>query len=190
MAVNKVVYGGTTLVDLTSDSVTPETLLEGTTAHNAAGERIVGKMPAASNLLFPPTADWMATKIYTSNYTLGGYSFENNQFYGFITGGRVAAGMVTTSLKNLSGINAITIEFEVTGSAYLDASAGQMVFYLRTSQTGSNILDKVVSQEELASGTVTIDVSSYNSSYYLLTGIAIWGSAGEASLTVKEVRYE
>lgn len=40
--VNKVVYGGETLLDLTGDSVTPETLLSGATAHNAAGERIAG----------------------------------------------------------------------------------------------------------------------------------------------------
>lgn len=44
MAVNKVVYNGETLVDLTNDSVTPETLAEGVTAHNAAGEPIVGTM--------------------------------------------------------------------------------------------------------------------------------------------------
>lgn len=42
MAINKVVYGNDTLVDLTEDSVTANTLLEGETAHNAAGEQITG----------------------------------------------------------------------------------------------------------------------------------------------------
>lgn len=42
MAVNKVEYGGQTLVDLTADTVTEETLVAGTTAHNAAGEQISG----------------------------------------------------------------------------------------------------------------------------------------------------
>lgn len=42
MAVNKVEYGGQTLVDLTADTVTVETLIAGTTAHNAAGEQISG----------------------------------------------------------------------------------------------------------------------------------------------------
>lgn len=42
MAINKVVYGNDTLVDLTEDSVTESTLLEGETAHNAAGEEITG----------------------------------------------------------------------------------------------------------------------------------------------------
>lgn len=42
MAVNKVVYDGETLVDLTRDNVSESTLLSGATAHNAAGEAIVG----------------------------------------------------------------------------------------------------------------------------------------------------
>ena len=42
MAVNKVVYNGNVLIDLTMLTVTPETLAEGTWAINAAGELIVG----------------------------------------------------------------------------------------------------------------------------------------------------
>lgn len=42
MGVNKVEYGSSTLVDLTGDTVTPEALLSGYTAHNAAGEQILG----------------------------------------------------------------------------------------------------------------------------------------------------
>lgn len=43
MANNKVqLSDGTVLLDLTGDTVTPETLMAGTTAHDAAGNRIVG----------------------------------------------------------------------------------------------------------------------------------------------------
>lgn len=42
MAVNKVNFGGQTLIDLTNDKVTVDTLLKGVTAHNAAGEIITG----------------------------------------------------------------------------------------------------------------------------------------------------
>lgn len=42
MAVNKIVFGGETLIDLTADTITEEKLLKGTTAHNAAGEAITG----------------------------------------------------------------------------------------------------------------------------------------------------
>lgn len=44
MGVNQVYYGEDALVDLTHDTVTPEKLLRGTTAHNAAGNLIVGTM--------------------------------------------------------------------------------------------------------------------------------------------------
>lgn len=42
MKVNKVIYAGTTLIDLTSDSVTPDSLALGVTAHDASGKVIVG----------------------------------------------------------------------------------------------------------------------------------------------------
>lgn len=46
MSVNKVEINGETVLDLTGDSVTPEQLAQGTTAHNAAGEQITGTYTA------------------------------------------------------------------------------------------------------------------------------------------------
>ena len=43
MAINKVEYGNETLIDLTSDTVTKETLIKGETAHAASGEKIYGE---------------------------------------------------------------------------------------------------------------------------------------------------
>ena len=48
MAVNKVGYGTTVLLDLTKDTVTADKLAKGETAHNAAGELITGTMEAGS----------------------------------------------------------------------------------------------------------------------------------------------
>lgn len=45
MTANKIVYGGRTLIDLTGDSVTPKTLLEGNTAHDRSGVPISGEVP-------------------------------------------------------------------------------------------------------------------------------------------------
>ena len=44
MAVSKVVYGTTVLVDLTSDTVSQTALLNGTTAHDKAGNLITGNL--------------------------------------------------------------------------------------------------------------------------------------------------
>lgn len=48
MGVNQVIYNGTTLIDLTGDTVTADTLAEGVVAHDKRGERIVGTMVAGS----------------------------------------------------------------------------------------------------------------------------------------------
>lgn len=51
MGVNKVVYNGDTLLDLTGDTVTVNTLAEGVTAHAANGEEIVGTLKVADEIV-------------------------------------------------------------------------------------------------------------------------------------------
>lgn len=42
MAINKVIYGSNTLIDLTADTVTEDKILSGYTAHDKSGEQIEG----------------------------------------------------------------------------------------------------------------------------------------------------
>lgn len=42
MAINKVIYGGRTLLDLTADTITPDKLAKDVTAHDKSGAAIVG----------------------------------------------------------------------------------------------------------------------------------------------------
>lgn len=42
MAVNKVIYGGNVLIDLTADTITPDQLAAGVTAHDKSGAAITG----------------------------------------------------------------------------------------------------------------------------------------------------
>lgn len=49
MAVSKVIYGGTTLIDLTADTVVANKVLTGYTAHGADGEVITGTCSYDSN---------------------------------------------------------------------------------------------------------------------------------------------
>lgn len=44
MAVNKVVYGTTVLVDLTKDTVSSDKLLTGYTAHDKTGQAVTGTL--------------------------------------------------------------------------------------------------------------------------------------------------
>lgn len=48
MAINKVVYSGRTLIDLTSDTVSADKLMVGATAHDKSGNVIVGTMDPPS----------------------------------------------------------------------------------------------------------------------------------------------
>lgn len=41
---NKVVYGGSTLIDISNDTVTSATMVSGTTAHDASGAPITGSL--------------------------------------------------------------------------------------------------------------------------------------------------
>lgn len=42
MPVNKVIYGGSILIDLSEDTVSPDKLLSGFTAHDKTGTQITG----------------------------------------------------------------------------------------------------------------------------------------------------
>ena len=73
MGVNKVEYGDEVLMDLTNDTVTPETLAEGVTAHDASGEQIVGtmslnKVTDLTGLTYNVISGWKATSGYGSYF--------------------------------------------------------------------------------------------------------------------------
>ena len=68
MAVNKVALNGEVKLDLTADTVTPETLLKGKTAHNAAGELITG--------VYEP----MNIKQYTGTLLASGWAADANGY--------------------------------------------------------------------------------------------------------------
>ena len=50
MGINKVQYGNTTLIDLTSDTVTADKLMQGITAHDRSGALINGTIGDGNNL--------------------------------------------------------------------------------------------------------------------------------------------
>ena len=68
MTVNKVALNGEVKLDLTADTVTPETLLKGMTAHNAAGELITG--------VYEP----MNIKQYTGTLLASGWAADSHGY--------------------------------------------------------------------------------------------------------------
>ena len=57
MAISKVIYGGQTLIDLTADTITPDKLKKGYTAHGANGEVINGTCEHDANTQDATAAD-------------------------------------------------------------------------------------------------------------------------------------
>ena len=49
-AINKVIFGDNTLIDLTEDTVEPGALLSGFTAHDRSGNTITGTLPTYENM--------------------------------------------------------------------------------------------------------------------------------------------
>ena len=49
MAINKVIYGNQTLIDLTNDNVRSDVMLAGYIAHGQNGEQVVGTITAITN---------------------------------------------------------------------------------------------------------------------------------------------
>lgn len=82
MEINKIVYGGKTLIDLTADTVTPDSLAKGMTAHDKSGAKITGTSTkdsdtsdataAVAELLAGKTAYVRKTKITGTMVNNGG----------------------------------------------------------------------------------------------------------------------
>lgn len=67
--INKVIYGGNTLIDLTNDTVTADKILSGYTAHAASGEPITGtcEYDADTSDATAAVAEVLATKTFYKN---------------------------------------------------------------------------------------------------------------------------
>lgn len=110
MGVSKVDFAGNTLVDLTGDSVTPETLLEGATAHNAAGDQIDGAVAVAPASNTTPKAPGTATAGTSSEYARGDHvhprelpnvaTADNGKFLRVVNGAWAAV-----EIANANGVN-------------------------------------------------------------------------------------
>ena len=116
MAVSKVIYNGTTLIDLTGDTIAADKILTGYVGHNNKGERIVGTASAST----VPTNGSLIVCHCSSDIT----SVE--AVYNGITAG--------ADLYTSSQLAYITIPHTFTGTVTVNGYAGNV---LKTSATVS-----------------------------------------------------
>lgn len=76
MGVNKVVYSGETLIDLTSDTVDAASLRSGKKAHSSAGESITGTAVIADGIKILLMNLSVATSAWVSDSTYSDYPYR------------------------------------------------------------------------------------------------------------------
>lgn len=109
--VNKVIYGGNTLIDLTSDTVTADKILSGYKGHAASGAPITGTCPFDAD-----TSDATAT---AAEILSGKTAYKNGSK---VTGTMPNRGAVTGTISTLDGTYTIQNGFH-DGSGTVGISA-------------------------------------------------------------------
>lgn len=111
-AISKVVYGNTTLIDLTSDTITASDLAYGVTAHGADGEAITG-----SNTYDSDTTDATAT---AGEILYGETAYVNKNK---ITGSMPNRGGVTGTISTVAGSYSIQAGYhDGSGTVSIDST--------------------------------------------------------------------
>lgn len=101
--VSKVIYAGTTLIDLTSDTVAANKMLDGVTAHGADGAPVTGSITSKSTATYTPTTTDQT--ISAGQYLSGAQTIKGD------------ANLVAANIKQ--GVSV----FGVTGNFTNDATA-------------------------------------------------------------------
>lgn len=112
MAINKIIYGGNTLLDLTGDTITAEDLAYGVTAHNRSGVQITGASTKDSDTT---DANAMQSEI------LNGRTAYVNKVK--VTGNMVNNGGVTGTIATKAGQYTIPVGFhDGSGKVSIDGT--------------------------------------------------------------------
>lgn len=124
MAVNKVIYDGTTLVDLTGNTVTADKMLAGVTATDRSGKSITGTY-VDNNTTYTLTKSGVTIKLTGSDGSTTSVT-DANTTYSTMTQEQATAGTSTTGYRISPKVLHDTIQNSLpteTGNIEFDTSA-------------------------------------------------------------------
>ena len=152
--VNKVVYGGTTLIDLTADTVTSSALLSGVTAHDKAGAPVTGSCDWDSN-----TTDANAT---ASELLLNKTAYVNKVK---ITGQMPNNGATGITVTSLGGTTIPIGFYDGSGKAVIDSTSAANITAtnIRRGITILGVEGTLSPEDQLVVGAAT--ATPYTTSY-------------------------
>lgn len=190
-AISKVVYGNTTLIDLTSDTITASDLAYGVTAHGADGEAITGISTKDSDTT---DADATASEILSGKTA---YVNKNK-----LTGSMTNRGGVTGTISTVAGQYTIQSGYhDGSGKVSIDSTEQAKIISSNIKNgveilgvTGSYTGEGVPTQSKTATPYTTQQVilpdSGYNLSQVTVNAIKYVessNSAGGITVTIGDV---
>lgn len=185
MGVNKVNFGNDNLIDLTSDTVTEQTLLRGTTAHNRAGEPIEGVLDVETNGI-----TWNEAEGYVG-YNLcpfNPYVGTNNGITSTIVDDhKIKVNGTTTTTFGL-GISEPTSSYQTIGTHLLRAGSYKLLVEASTALSSSCFVAVYSDNVELASvnsGTSGSDTFTLEEDTTLMVAIGFASSTIVSDLVIQ-----
>ena len=164
--INKVIYGNTTLLDLTRDTVTAEHLEEGYTAHDADGNSITGILTPSSG--GEATSDATAT---TSDILSGKTAYGNGK-------------KITGSMPERGAVNGVITQKENTFTILEGHHNGGGSVYIAQSEQQKIIPENIKNGVSILgiNGSFTSDATASTSN--ILSGLTAYISSGKTTGTM------
>ena len=178
MAINKVIYDGNTLVDLTNDTVTPSTLAQGVTAHDASGASITGTMVASATTLADLGITASATEL---NYVDGVTSNIQTQLNNRSLSGTSTANGAATVLWSGSATTASFTVNNITDYKFFLVQPG--------SSSGSYLTWIIVPYCSVSNTTAFRGIGGFETTSSGTELYALRGSVSGTTVTIGEIIY-
>lgn len=131
---------------------------------------------SGSAATMPIQTGWEFSKVMeeSDSYTMGDCRYTSGTFFGSFSGANKGVGLRSKTKIDLTDVDVLHVEF----AAYGIVAGTQISVYVQneigSSAVAGDVVDRVVTAEEISAGAVDVDVSSVSGSYYIVMGAISW----------------